>query len=285
MLCSIAVPLRCTHFRLADFASSDERYHFATVNVTEQNAAGLHDHDYYEVFWANAGRGVHLINDLQLPFKVGQFWLIRAKDRHQVLAKKSDGLHVVNVAFSKTVWEKVRQRYFRDRPDPFKHQDTHWVREIDVSLQAELDRWARRLDTPARILRLIDGFIMELHAWLTPKESARVAAIPDWLVQARLQFKGPELLAGGTRAFAKIAGRSPSHVSRETLRFLGQTPTTLVNALRMDYLANLLTTTDRPIVDLSLDCGLNNLSHTYALFRKRFGMSPRRYRLRSRRSV
>lgn len=245
----------------------------------------LHDHDFHELFWVNAGRGQHTIGDRQHPIKVGQLWLIRASDRHQVSARKSDGLRVVNVAFPQSVWQKVRHRYFEDQPDPFKHRETHSVRAIDVALQGELDRWSRRLDTPGRILRLIDGFLMELHSWLTPRENGGLTNIPDWLVQARLKFRGPEFLAGGTRAFAKLAGRSPSHVSRETVRFLGQTPTSLVNALRMDYLANQLTTTDRPIVELSLDCGVNNLSHAYSLFRKRFGVSPRRYRLRSRRTV
>jgi AraC-like DNA-binding protein len=35
----------------------------------------------------------------------------------------------------------------------------------------------------------------------------------------------------------------------------------------MNYSARQLAQTAQPIVDIALDCGLNNLSHFYALFR------------------
>jgi AraC-like DNA-binding protein len=58
-------------------------------------------------------------------------------------------------------------------------------------------------------------------------------------------------------------------------------PTELVNTARMNYSARQLAQTAQPIVDIALDCGLNNLSHFYALFRQRFGESPRKCRLQA----
>ena len=72
-----------------------------------------------------------------------------------------------------------------------------------------------------------------------------------------------------------------SFAGRATVRWLKQTPTEIVNTVRMDYSARQLTETARPILEIALDCGLNNLSHFYALFRQRFGVSPRKYRLRA----
>ena len=92
---------------------------------------------------------------------------------------------------------------------------------------------------------------------------------------------GPEQFAGGTVALARLAGRSPSHVARVAVRWYGQTPTEIVNTARMGFSARQLAETSRPIMEIALDCGLNNLSHFYALFRRRFGVSPRRYRLQA----
>jgi AraC-like DNA-binding protein len=58
-----------------------------------------------------------------------------------------------------------------------------------------------------------------------------------------------------------------------------------VNAARMDFSARQLAETSRPILEIAFDCGLTNLSHFYALFRKRFGVSPRRYRLQAHSTV
>ena len=70
-------------------------------------------------------------------------------------------------------------------------------------------------------------------------------------------------------------------MARAAVRWYGQTPTEIVNAARMEFSARQLTESARPIMEIALDCGLNNLSHFYALFRKRFGVSPRRFRLQA----
>ncbi|MDB6170376.1 MAG: AraC family transcriptional regulator, partial [Verrucomicrobia bacterium] len=175
-------------------------------------------------------------------------------------------------------WLGIRRRYFGREPDPYAKApaDRSWA--LEPHAQLALDRWAERLAQPGRPAVALDGFLMELPGLL--QEPVRGAKpVPEWLARARREMAGPEQFAGGTLALARLAGRSPSHVARAAVRWYGQTPTEIVNAARMDYAARQLAETARPIVDLALDCGLNNLSHFYALFRKRFGASPRQYRL------
>lgn len=280
--CFIAVQPNWAHFRIADFVRQGEHYHVARVELRSRRAAVLHDHDFYEVFWVESGRGKHWCNGEVYPLRRGQCWLIRPADRHRVTGESAHAVRIVNVAFSGRVWAEVRRRYFADQSDPFEQPLGQRHRLIDGRWQAELDRWAERLTAPARPRVVIDGFLMELPTWLAlPSGGSMPEALPEWLAHARREIARPEHFAGGTPAFAKLAGRSASHVARETDRWLGQTPTELVNAARMDYFARALATSRRPIVDLALDCGLNNLSHAYALFRRRFGVSPHRYRLRA----
>lgn len=270
----------CLHFKLAEFVRPGEAYHFAQTELTAGNAARYHDHDFHELFWISHGRGEHLLNGRSAPLLPGRLFLIRPKDRHHVTGSDVAPLRILNLAFPSRSWTDVRRRYFAREPDDFERSpaDRAWL--LDARAQGALERWAARLTAAGRPRVVLDGFLMELPELLqTPAGAAN--PVPEWLDRARRAMAGPEQFAGGTVALAALAGRSPSHVARAAVRWYGQTPTQLVNAARMEFSARELGETARPIVEIALDCGLNNLSHFYALFRKRFGVSPRRYRLQS----
>ena len=270
----------CLHFRLADFVRGRDAYHFAQTQLTAGNAARYHDHDFHELFWVTSGRGEHLLNGRTTTLEPGRLFLIRPRDRHHVTGSDKAPLHIVNLAFPSRSWAEIRRRYFPRQADPYEHSpvDRAWM--LEARAQVALEGWAERLAAAGRPRVALDGFLMELPD-LLQKRARGAKLIPDWLAQARREMTGPEQFSGGTLALAKLAGRSPSHVARAAVRWYGQTPTEIVNSARMDYAARHLGETSRPIVDIALDSGLNNLSHFYALFRKRFGVSPRKYRLQA----
>ncbi|MEI6082685.1 MAG: helix-turn-helix transcriptional regulator [Verrucomicrobiota bacterium] len=79
-----------------------------------------------------------------------------------------------------------------------------------------------------------------------------------------------------------MAGRSAEHVARVTRDLLHETPSDLVNRVRLQYAARQLALSDAKIMDIALDCGLTNLSHFYRLFRHQFGSTPQAYRQQQR---
>jgi len=109
--------------------------------------------------------------------------------------------------------------------------------------------------------------------------SNKKAAYPEWLAQAIEKIRDPQNFVGGTLQFAALAARSAEHVARETKKHLGVTPTDLVNDARLDYAAMQLETSTKKIIEISTTCGFENLGHFYKLFQKKFGKSPRKYRL------
>ena len=279
------MPLPCAHFKLADFVRRGESHHFAQMELSADNAARYHDHDYHEVFWITRGRGEHLFNGETFPLEAGSLFLIRPADRHRVQGAASAPLTIVNLAFPSRTWAEVRRRYFSREPDCFELPAARRVWPVDAPMQTRLEHWAERLAEPGRPRVALDGFLMELPQLRQEVAAGRGEALPEWLAHARREIARAEHFAGGTPALARLAGRSPSHVARAAVRWLGQTPTDLVNSARMDFSAQQLTATARPILEIALDCGLTNLSHFYALFRRRFGVSPQRYRRRFRRIV
>lgn len=277
------MPKPWVHFKLADFVRPGESYHFARTEIAAGNAARYHDHDFHEIFWATRGAGEHLLNGRTTSVEAGRLFLVRPQDRHQVTGSASP-LHILNLAFPSRSWRVVRRRYFARERDWFERSMVRTGWPLDARAQAELQYWAERLAADGRPRLALDGFLMSLPRLLR-EPTIGLEPVPEWLVQARKQIAQPEHFAGGTPALARLAGRSASHVARATLRWWQQTPTEIVNAARMDFSARRLAETSDPILEISFDCGLTNLSHFYALFRKRFGVSPRRYRLRAHSTV
>jgi AraC family cel operon transcriptional repressor len=104
--------------------------------------------------------------------------------------------------------------------------------------------------------------------------------IPQWLRWLSLEMLKKEHFKKGLPALYKLSGKSPEHLSRSCKKYLNKTPSKLVNDIRLEHSAKLLTTTNIPIIDISSDCGFESLSYFYRRFREHYGLSPRKFRKR-----
>lgn len=273
------------HLLIKDFLRDGECYHYAQTTLTPVNTARYHDHDFHEIFWVLEGRGEHRWNDGIEPVKPGQLFLICPKDRHYVTGDRALPLRIANLAFPSRAWRDVRRRYFADEADWFAQPRAQRVRALESGDLDRLARWEVKLAAAARPQVSLDGFLMELPGFLRPAVANAAQAVPEWLVDARRAIELPDHFCKGTREFARLSRRSPAHLARATYRYFGVTPTDLMNDARMTYSAAQLLETPRPIMEIALDCGFNNLSHFYTLFKKRHGVTPRKYRLQARSPV
>ena len=71
---------------------------------------------------------------------------------------------------------------------------------------------------------------------------------------------------------------SRSHFHALFKQETGRTFVDYLNGLRCERAAELLATSEKPIIEVAGESGFNNLSHFYHLFRRMKGMSPRSYR-------
>lgn len=81
---------------------------------------------------------------------------------------------------------------------------------------------------------------------------------------------------------AKIASLSPSYFSTLLHQESGATFRELLNRIRIDRAAELLTQTDRPLVQIALDCGFQDQSYFTKIFKRFRKLSPLQYRKRNR---
>ncbi len=79
---------------------------------------------------------------------------------------------------------------------------------------------------------------------------------------------------------AAMLDEPPYYVSRLISRLSGQTFKNLLQTKRLNQSAFLLTTTAIPVEEIIAAVGYDNTSYFHRIFRERFGMTPRAYRMR-----
>lgn len=261
-----------TAFRWQDIAPGDA-FHVARSWKTPQDPTRLHTHDFAEVFWIDAGNGVQSGPDGRKSLRSGDLVCVRPSDTHAL--ESSDTMQLTNVAFPRDTYDWLCQRY----PTPWTDAPALTIHRLESDQLQRLTRAAEELFNVPRTRLSIERFLLNLLHLLTrpPVPSLPVDA-PDWFRHACGEITKPRHFCQGAPAFAKLAGRSPEHVARVTRHLLLETPTDVVNRVRMQSAARQLAMTDAKIMDVALECGLTNLSHFYRLFRRRFGVTPHAYR-------
>lgn len=236
----------------------------------------LHRHDFPELFFIESGRGEQVMPHETVPLAAGDLGVVDAAAEHELVAS-SEAMVLVNIAFSQRFLDGLR---------PYVHaRDWPWVpgrapvRRLDEARQAFVGEWIERLCQPRVGRTELAVFLLDLLRRLRD-ETAAPASEPRWLSDALAHLDRPEVLVGGVRALARLAGRAPDSMGRAVRRARGCTTVALINRARMAWFARQLRLTRTSIAQLAVECGLPNLSHCYRLFNAAYGCSPRRYRLR-----
>lgn len=261
----------------ADVAVPPEEFHVARNSFAGATCLSLHGHDFAEMFLVEEGSGVHEINGTDLPLSAGDLVCVSPGDVHGIRARRGRGLSITNLALSGNRMRELRARYFAENQGFWGGVTVRLSVFQTGELAAELDKLAEEPRTGLALDRFILNLFAELKGGSEP-----YADCPDWLRDACKDIRKPENFIGGTRAFARLAGRCSEHVGRVLKEATGKTPGEVVTEARLDYATRRLAMSEEPIAGIALDCGYESLSYFYQVFRRRYGIAPRGYRLNSR---
>jgi AraC family cel operon transcriptional repressor len=262
-------------------------FHAARSSIKRGDSLRYHGHDFAEMFWIDAGHGIHRVNGAPTPLRPGNLVFIRPRDAHGFNATGNTALRQTNIAFPRATLASLRSRYFSRKPWAFWHNEEvppTWT--VEPTLLRRFNRWADDLSAAPRESFHLERFLLNvLGELLRERDDLLPDGTPDWLAQACRAIRERENFAGGVEKFLALCGRSREHAARTVRRLLGTTPTDYVNRIRMTYARRQLEMGDEQILDIALDCGVGNLSHFYRLFREHTGVTPRAYRLAHRRPI
>jgi AraC family cel operon transcriptional repressor len=241
----------------------------------------MHDHDYPEIFWIEEGPCQHAINGRSETLETGDLVFIRARDCHQFFARKSRRFTMANLECHPRLLNDIQRRH----PQPFAQwfdpqSDAPFGLRLARTKLQQLSRMSLDFAASGADALHTESFLLDLAKLLASPQPAlpMVAAGPDWLRQAILMAEKPEVFTNGVPGLVKIAGRSPEHVARTCVRYLGRTPTQIVEAARMHWAERQLRLTSETVTNVALACGYATTAQFYRSFQKRYGLPPFRYR-------
>lgn len=242
----------------------------------------LHDHNFCEYFIITSGSIIHEVNGLVQELKVGDMVFIRPHDTHKYLLNENSSFTMINVSFRLLYLEKVMAYFNNNVLNDMHHAEQPPLITLSSSYISALkkkhymlnicsDRSALTAQLQALLCDVFAYFIMEYE--LQSQNSAK-----KWLQSVLIQMQTPENIEEGLPALLRYSGFSHGHLCRIMKKEYGITPSQYITDLRLKFAANLLTTTEYDILNISIQLGFSSLSHFITIFKKKYGLSPSKYR-------
>ncbi len=278
--------MRVERFNIATYLRDGDACHVARKALSKKWPERAHDHDYFEIFLVEKGLAEHWINGRQETLSPGHLVFVRPSDAHAFRADQKSGCQIINVMFRGETAQHFLDRY----PDDFRRRlfdadgpfpETHLLQGPRMERGIHV---AQELANTKLTLARLDEFLLTLANRVVAPVTTFNSKVPQWLARACDAARNPEVFRLGAPGFIAVAGRSHEHVCRTCQTVLGLTPSAFINRVRTEYAADRLAKTSDPISEIAADCGIENVSHFYRVFRGHYGTTPRAYRVHHQRS-
>ena len=241
-----------------------------------------HTHDFYEVFIVEEGPLRHHINDTCEILHPDTLVLIHPEDRHSFSCVDKKKACFFNLAFDERLYRQARNLAIQCAPT---------IRQATLSktvtLPHQLSRlllrrmkWLQDMSTPVpeEVQQTEGTTLLADILVLCALGAGNAYAIPYWLRKACWAMYERENMAGGIPRLVQLCGKTQEHITRSMKKYMHTSPSAYINTIRLEWVAQALTSTERPVLEIMLDAGYQNTSYFNKLFKAKYHMSPCKYR-------
>ena len=258
-----------------DILQGDQQIHLTRATLTTARPKGLHNHDFFELFWVQNGAVRHHLPGIKQTLTEGDIVFLQPSQPH-ALQGRGDHALVVSLCIHPTTIKVLAKRH------PSLNEHLFWSKTGPVQMRrdirqlAALNHAAVVLERSANDALAAEAFLLPLCADLTT--ATHPDTIPQWLANACNAAKDPDVFREGAAGLVSRTGKAHPHVSRMMRKHFGETPSDYINRIRMEHAARALITDGEPVSQVAADCGIPNKSHFHKLFRASHGLTPLQYR-------
>lgn len=253
-----------------------------------------HTHNYIEVIYMCSGSTRHIVNGEEVILRQGELLFLSQKATQEIYPAGEDDIAVNFIVLPEFF------QYGLDMMEPeenllrsfvidclrgekenggylhFKVADVLPVQNLVENLIWTIwNRQPNRRRTNQATMGLLFLQLMNCMDRLETDEHAG----QQKLVILVLSYIENHYRDGGLARLAQDLHYDVSWLSREIRRQTGKTYTELLQARRLGQAAYLLSTTAMSVADVAVEVGYDNISYFHRIFQKRFGMTPRKYRV------
>jgi AraC family transcriptional regulator len=125
----------------------------------------------------------------------------------------------------------------------------------------------------------VEALALLLLAEVAPRGQDVLRYNPPWLRQVRERLEAEFRKVPSLAELARGAGVHPAHLARAFSRQYGVTIGEFAREQRLSLARTLLLTTRTPLVEVAARCGFADQSHLGRDFKRRYGRTPRTFRL------
>lgn len=257
-------------------------YSRCTVLSETAGQSAPHTHDFYEVFIVEEGPLYHHINGTCEVLHPDTMVLIRPEDLHSFSCKDKKKARFFNLAFDERLFRKAQRLAVQCAPAV-----QHTALSNTVTLPHQLSRlllrrmkWLQDMSTPVpEEVQQTEGVTLLADIMvLCALGGGNAHAIPYWLRKACWAMYERENMVAGIPRLVELCGKTQEHITRSMKKYMHTSPSAYINTVRLEWVAEALTSTERPIFDIMLDAGFQNTSYFNKLFKEKYHVSPRKYR-------
>ncbi len=265
--------------------------HYEITHSDNRLIITAHWHEEIEVLYIIEGELTLIINGEQITLVQGDIYFINSGDMHHML-RNSAKLHYFayvfpldSLAFSS---EDYSQSFFINplikrellfpqlitSSSPCHTQLKSYIQDL---IQLDINRlFGYQLQTKALLLMIIHLLYSEklLQTSIQLQENSTIRDIVTYLNESYHNSISLNIVS-------KKIGMSPSYFCRFFKKNFGKTFVEYLNYLRIEKSCLLLKSTTRPILDISLEVGFQNISYFNKQFKSIMGCTPNYYRNKS----
>ena len=255
--------------------------HFFNITEMDYNQHPLHLHNYLEIIHLLRGHIYMQFGSQEYPFHENEYLLIPPNIPHAYRSMgEGKDVHMRITRCSLEIIPMLRETLLGQLPlhpvlsEQYVHPDIPYAEKRLLELQPETA-------SITLVGALITLSLCRFFPWIEMTKLQNVPA--DNLVSSIVSYTASHCMDSNLslEALSREFGVSRFHISRIFANVLSVRFNSYVNSLRIYHARVLLLTTQKPIMEIALDCGYNNQQTFNRVFKELNAMSPNEYRHRN----
>ena len=253
------------------------------IQGVNDNMSQSHYHEYYEIYYLEAGERFHMVEDQLYKMEAGEFMIFPPYVMHHSYGAENMPFKRVLLYFSQEeiLWPSILSE-LREEGGIYKvgireRQEVH--RAMELILKEQKNPGAYHEEYARGVLNMLLLLIArEERPEKAPERKSRIGEVIRYIHSHYQEEISLEMLA-------QMFYVSPYYLCREFKKSTNSTIVRYINVTRIMNAQRKFMETSKNITDISKETGFSNLTHFNRVFKSVTGMSPSQYRKQFRDNV